>query len=176
MTGPFSSDRIVAWGDELRRVHVQLRRALALAREAVEDGTVPEESTAPEGGPAAARELLLFCHGFCVALSGHHRAEDGALFPQVVAAHPELAPVVAKLTQDHSMIEYLIGGLGAALARGAPAEETLRHLDGIEAVMETHFGYEERQLVAVLDASQDWGATGASSLEGDRRRLFGPLA
>lgn len=173
MTQPFSSDRIIAWGDQLRRVHVQLRRALALAREAVEDVA---DGTQPEGGPGAARELLLFCHGFCAALSGHHRAEDGALFPQVVAAHPELAPVVAKLTQDHSMIEYLIGGLDAALTRGAPAEETLRHLDGIEAVMETHFGYEERQLVAVLDASQDWGASATSSLGEDRRRLFGPLA
>lgn len=175
MTGPFSADRVVAWGDELRRVHVQLRRALALAREAVEDvadGTAPEGGGGSEGGPAAARELLLFCHGFCLALSGHHRAEDGALFPQVVAAHPELAPVVAKLTQDHSMIEHLIGGLDAALTRGAPAEETLRHLDGIEAVMETHFRYEERQLVAVLDASP---SLGAQDLGADRQRLFGPL-
>lgn len=186
MTEPFSSDRIVAWGAELRRVHVQLRRAMALAREAVEDaadgtalegGAVSEGGTAPEGSATAARELLLFCHGFCLALSGHHRAEDGALFPQLVAAHPELAPVVAKLKQDHSMIEHLIGGLDAALTRGAPAEETLQHLDGIEAVMETHFRYEERQLVAVLDASPGLGSHGRGSqdLGADRQRLFGPL-
>ncbi|MFE1775538.1 hemerythrin domain-containing protein [Streptomyces sp. NPDC059008] len=59
----------------------------------------------------AATDLLLFCHGFCAALSGHHRAEDGSLFPELVRARPDLAPVVAKLTQDHNMIEHRIGGL-----------------------------------------------------------------
>jgi hypothetical protein len=80
------------------------------------------------------------------------------------------------------MIEHLIGGLDQALTRGAPAEETLRHLDGIEAVMETHFRYEERQLVAVLDASPGLGShgsgaqdLGAQDLGADRQRLFGPL-
>jgi hemerythrin-like domain-containing protein len=110
----------------------------------------------------------LFCWGFCAALTGHHSAEDGALFPEIAAARPDLAPVIAKLTQDHSMIDYLIGGLQNALRTGSSREATMQHLDGIEAVMESHFRYEERQLIDVLNSVQ----------LGERARseLLGPLA
>jgi hypothetical protein len=43
-----------------------------------------------------------------------------------------------------------------------------RHLDGLEVVVETHFGCEQRQLVAVLDALDDPGL--------HRGDLFGPIA
>jgi hemerythrin-like domain-containing protein len=155
-----TAQRLVAWGDELRDVHQRLRRALAVARESVDGGL-------DEARPAST-DLLLFCRGFCAALSGHHSAEDGALFPEIVAARPDLAPVIAKLTQDHSMIEYLISGLEASLRTGGSPEELHQHLDGIEAVMETHFRYEERQLVTVLN-SIDLG-------DRDRSGVFGPLA
>jgi hypothetical protein len=49
----------------------------------------------------------------------------------------------------------------------APAEQRLRHLDGIEAVMESHFRSEERQLLAVLDENHDEAPPPAE--------LFGPL-
>lgn len=149
--------RVVAWGDELRRVHRRLRSALAVARESVEDAADADD----------ARDLLLYCWGFCVALTGHHRREDRALFPEIEAAYPDLADVIHRLTQDHSMIEHLIGGLQKALDSGSPTEEKLRHLDGIEAVMETHFRYEERQLITVLDAM---------ALGGDVQHRLGPLA
>ncbi|MER5766590.1 hemerythrin domain-containing protein [Streptomyces sp. NPDC001985] len=151
-----STDRVTAWGGELRRVHGKLRTALALARAGL-DGGDPD---------AAATDLLLFCHGFCAALSGHHRAEDGSLFPELVRARPDLAPVVAKLTQDHNMIEHLIGGLRKALADSADPEVAHHHLDGIEAVMETHFRYEEKQIGAVLDDMDT---------DFDRTEIFGPI-
>ncbi|OOC53284.1 MULTISPECIES: hemerythrin domain-containing protein [Nocardiopsis] len=154
-----TEQRIRAWGGELRAVHHRLRQALELARESVESGARAE---------AVSRDLRLFCLGFCTALAGHHTSEDASLFPLVVERRPDLAPVVAKLKQDHSMIEYLIGGLERALDAGESDEEKLRHLDGIGAVMESHFRYEESQLVGVLDA-----------LDGedlDRTALFGPIA
>lgn len=44
----------------------------------------------------------------------------------------------------------------AALSRpGATPQEVVRHLDGIEAVMETHFRYEEKVLAAALDELDD---------------------
>jgi hypothetical protein len=139
-------ERITAFGRELRLVHQRLRDALQIARESVEDGVAPK---------SVSRDLQLFCRGFCLALDGHHRSEDRSLFPLVLQRHPELAPVVAKLSQDHSMLSHLIQELDHTL-RTAPEEQALlRHLDGIEAVMETHFGYEERQLVDVLDALPD---------------------
>lgn len=153
------SQRVVAWGQELREVHRRLREALAVARSSVEDG-------AP--GPTAARELQLYCVGFCAALTGHHRSEDATLFDVVLADQPDLAPVVADLKRDHSMLDHLLGELERAALSGAGRDELLRHLDGIEAVMETHFRYEEKKLVDVLDGSAPPGA--------NRREMLGPLA
>jgi len=150
--------RLRAWGDEMREVHRRLREALVVAREAVEADADADPLT---GNP------LLHCWGFCAALSGHHRSEDTVLFPRL-AEHPDLVPVIAQLVRDHSMIEHLIGGLQGALERGVPAEEKLRHLDGIEAVMESHFRFEERRLLVVLDGRHDETPTPAE--------LFGPLA
>jgi hemerythrin-like domain-containing protein len=153
-----TSDRLVAWGDELRKVHERLRNALDIARESL-------ETDEPQQSP---RDLLLYCWGFCTALKGHHRSEDASMFPMIVAVRPDLAPVIDNLVRDHSMLDHLIGGLEVALSSGASKEESLRHLDGIEAVMETHFGYEERQLIAVLNALTDDTP--------DKNELFGPIA
>ncbi|MGW6280200.1 hemerythrin domain-containing protein [Kribbella sp. NPDC055071] len=136
------TDRIVAWGTELRRVHSRIREALQVTRDAVRAGAPSEE---------ASRDLLLYCHGFCAALDGHHRGEDRALFPAIEAAHPQLAPVLRALTQDHSMIEHLLQGLRDAVDRSATPTELERHLEGVAAIMENHFRYEEKQLLTVLD-------------------------
>ncbi|MEV5016445.1 hemerythrin domain-containing protein [Streptomyces sp. NPDC053780] len=143
--------RLVAWSQELRRVHHRLREAMTVTRAALADGTP---------GEAATRELLLYCHGFCAALDGHHRGEDRTLFPAIAAAHPELRPVLRALEQDHSMIAHLLGGLQAAVDRTAPPEELDQHLEGIAAIMESHFRYEERQLLTVLDTLELAAAPG----------------
>ncbi|MEW2191111.1 hemerythrin domain-containing protein [Streptomyces microflavus] len=143
--------RLVAWSQELRRVHHRLREALEVTRTALDEG-VPGES--------ATRELLLYCHGFCAALDSHHQGEDRTLFPAIAAAHPELRPVLRSLEQDHSMIAHLLGGLSAAVDRAASPEELDRHLEGIAALMENHFRYEERQLLAVLETLELTAAPG----------------
>lgn len=123
-------------------MHRRLREALSVTRASLAEGTP---------GEAATRELLLYCHGFCAALDAHHQGEDRTLFPAVAAAHPELRPVLRSLEQDHSMIAQLLGGLAAAVGRAAPPEELDRHLEGIAAITENHFRYEERQLLTVLE-------------------------
>lgn len=105
--------RLVAWSTELRSVHVRLRRALEVSREALATGD-------PRGTPD--RDLLLFCHGFCAALSGHHRSEDRHLYPAIAAAHPDLADTLRLLQQDHSMIEHLVTGLQRAVERHDPRD------------------------------------------------------
>lgn len=138
--------RLIVWSTELRRVHGRLREALEVVRAAV------DHDLDDSGGAAAAgRDLLLFCHGFCAALTEHHEGEDRDLFPAIAAADPELADVLRHLQQDHSMIAHLVTGLQAALASAAPPAEVERHLDGIGAIMESHFRYEERQLLTVLE-------------------------
>ncbi|MEU2604304.1 hemerythrin domain-containing protein [Streptomyces albus] len=134
--------RLVAWSQELRRVHHRLRDALSVTRASLADGTP---------GEAATRELLLYCHGFCAALDRHHQGEDRTLFPAIAAAHPQLRPVLRSLEQDHSVIAHLLGGLREAVDRAAPPDELDRHLEGIAALMENHFRYEERQLLTVLE-------------------------
>jgi hemerythrin-like domain-containing protein len=101
--------------------------------------------------PAASRDLLLFCHGFCTALDGHHRGEDAVLFPAVAAEHPDLAEPLRKLVQDHAMIGHLVGALQADITASAGPDVLGRHLDGIGAIMESHFRFEERTLLAILD-------------------------
>jgi len=110
--------------------------------------------------------MLVFCHGFCTALDGHHRGEDRTLFPAVAAAHPELRPTLRALEQDHSMIAQLIGGLRTAADRGGTPAQLGRHLEGIAAIMESHFRYEERALRQVLETLD---------LPADPTDVLGPL-
>ncbi len=149
--------RLIAWNRELRTVHERLREALRVTRAAVASGASAEP---------AQRDLLLFCHGFCTALTGHHEGEDRELFPAIAAAHPELRDVLRNLQRDHSMIAYLLGALQAAINRTAPPDELDRHLDGVAAIMENHFRYEERSLAGVLHVLD---------LDADPGQVLGPL-
>ncbi|MFG6491003.1 hemerythrin domain-containing protein [Microbacterium sp. P03] len=143
--------RLLAWSTELRTVHQRLRDAFGVAQQAVRDGKHAEK---------AGRDLLLYCHGFCAALDGHHRGEDRALFPAIEKAHPDLGPTLRALERDHSMIGHLLSGLRDALDRAAPPVELERHLEGVAAIMENHFRYEERQLLTVLESLQLHAAVG----------------
>lgn len=136
------TNRLIAWSDELGGVHRRLREALRIARASLRTDTPPSILTT---------DLLVYCRGFCVALGQHHRGEDRILFPAIEQAHPELAPVLRSLEQDHSMIDYLLAELEAAAVRSAPHGAIERHLEGVSAIMENHFAYEERQLLSVLE-------------------------
>jgi hemerythrin superfamily protein len=118
--------RLVAWAGELREAHARLRALLHEAR----------------AGHVARADLLLYCQGFCTALTDHHEAEDASLFPVLAAEHPAL---IAKLREDHDLIAMLL----AELAR-APEGDLQQHLDGIGAIMESHFRFEERDLLPLL--------------------------
>ena len=122
-------------------MHDRLRHALRMTRDTLDEGRDTQE---------ASRQLLLYCHGFCAALDEHHRGEDRTLFPAIEAANPQLRPALRALQQDHSMIAHLLAGLRDAIARTASPDELARHLEGVAAIMESHFRYEERTLLDVL--------------------------
>ncbi|MDX6744224.1 hemerythrin domain-containing protein [Actinocorallia sp. A-T 12471] len=132
--------RLIAWNRELKAAHERLRRALRVARESLDAGDTA----------AARRDLLLYCKGFCAALDGHHTAEDAALFPELYERHPSLRPILTKLTQDHELIAALLVEFEKAITAAAPPAALSAHLDGIAAIMESHFAYEERQLLTTL--------------------------
>lgn len=149
--------RLVAWSRELRAVHDRLREALVVTRAALdENGTA-----AP-----ALRDLLMYCRGFCAALRGHHEGEDRELFPAVADQYPHLREALRHLEQDHAMIAHLLGRLEDAVARSATPAELDRHLEGVAAIMESHFRYEERQLLTVLETLE---------LDVDPHTALGPL-
>jgi len=148
--------RLVAWGREMREVHDRLRAAHRVALDEVAAGRTP----------SASHDLLLFCHGFCTALDGHHRGEDTLLFPAVEAEHPDLVEPLRKLVQDHAMIGHLVGALQAAVSASAAPDVLGRHLDGIGAIMESHFRFEERTLLGILDRL---------GLRAEVTDVFGPL-
>jgi hypothetical protein len=70
------------------------------------------------------------------------------------------------LQQDHSVIAHLLEGLRVATERAAPVAVLQQHLEGIAAVMENHFRYEERQLLTVL---------GTLELDAEPGEVLGPL-
>lgn len=149
--------RLIAWDEELRSAHARLRAALDATRAALRSGDAPAD---------AASDLVLFCIGFCTALDGHHRSEDVTLFPALRAQHPELDGAIDKLMQDHSMLAHLLGGLRTAAERDDDPETMERHLDGIGAIMESHFRFEERQILEPLRSL---------ALERDVADALGPL-
>ncbi|WP_212723226.1 hemerythrin domain-containing protein [Nocardioides jishulii] len=149
----------------MRQVHDRLRQALEVTRDAVADAVA---DGAHSGGSVtvATRDLLLFCRGFCAALSGHHEGEDRTLFPAIMAQHPELVETVRHLEQDHSMINHLLSGLQTAVDRAEGPAALHQHLEGLAAIMESHFRYEERQLLTVLETLE---------LEAEVSEAYGPL-
>lgn len=149
--------RLVAWSSELRSVHDRLREALEVTRGALAEG---------ESAGTVTRDLLLYCRGFCTALTGHHEGEDRELFPAIAEQYPQLGETVRQLEQDHSMIAHLVTELQAAAGRSAPPVELDRHLEGIAAIMESHFRYEERKLLTVLETL---------ALDADPKVALGPL-
>ncbi|HEX6335955.1 MAG TPA: hemerythrin domain-containing protein [Jiangellaceae bacterium] len=155
--GEGEKTRLIAWSRELRGVHSRLREALTVTQQALSGG---------EPAQPATRDLLLFCHGFCTALTAHHQGENRDLFPAIAEQHPKLRETLHYLQQDHSMIAHLLAGLQAAVAQTASPAELGRHLDGIAAIMESHFRYEERQLLTVLETL---------ALDADPQAVLGPL-
>lgn len=101
-----------------------------------------------------------------MALDGHHAGESAALFPALLARFPELGPTVVKLQQDHDMIANLLLSLDQSVTAGEPPRESALHLDGLGAIMDSHLGYEERQLLGVLATLE---------LDTDVQAALGPL-
>ncbi|MFC5664303.1 hemerythrin domain-containing protein [Kitasatospora misakiensis] len=148
-------DRTVALSRQLALAHDELRRLIKDLKAGARHRRT--------GGDT----LATHCLAFCSALETHHRGEDDGLFAQLVRERPELAGTVAKLVEDHSLISSILTRLAelarqAAAADGPGPDEAIgRELDGLAAIMESHFRYEERTISEALDRTVpagDWPA------------------
>ncbi|MER6834075.1 hemerythrin domain-containing protein [Streptomyces cellulosae] len=152
-----SNDRTAALSLQLSRAHQELRRRLndvrtGLGRRQVSDDT-----------------LATHCLAFCDALTTHHEGEDDGMFAQLLRERPDLAETVTKLVQDHGLIASIltqVRGLAdrALGTRGPDLEAIGRELDGLAAIMESHFGYEERAIGEALDDGDDDGTDWADTV------------
>ncbi|WP_433282495.1 hemerythrin domain-containing protein [Micromonospora sp. CA-244673] len=137
------SGRLTALGTQLIEIHHWLREELARLRASLDT---------PDGGSVAlTRELRAHCAGFCAALDRHHTGEDGGAFQALAEQAPELRPVLAELSADHRIVADLLRRIDALLAEAADGRSVRAELDGLAALLESHFGYEERKIVAALN-------------------------
>ncbi|HEY5946218.1 MAG TPA: hemerythrin domain-containing protein [Kofleriaceae bacterium] len=87
---------------------------------------------------------------FHVHLHGHHTAEDTGIFPSLTAEHAALAPIIAKLADDHHQLEQV-------LVRGDEAFAALPDIASARAVvtdlvqlLDQHLALEEAEIIPFL--------------------------
>lgn len=138
-----------SFGAAMRAVHDAFRRELTLIREEI-----------ATSGPAIGVQLRVNCLTFCQGLHHHHTGEDTGMFPVLAEQHPELAPTLARLDQEHQRIAILVDQLQQLLSSEptGPAEATgpaaLRtEVDRLATELEAHLTYEEEQLIPLIDGA-----------------------
>ena len=148
---------MAALSEQLIHVHQTLRERLISLRQEVAEGTgrLPAD--------AVGEDLLSHCLSFCTAIHTHHTGEDGQLLPALRAAMPELAPVIDKLMEDHALVTGILRQIRDLLAPDPtpPRPGALaRELDGLTAILSSHFSYEERRIAKALDTlgPEAWSA------------------
>jgi len=125
-----TADRLAAFAAELVDLHDGLRADLARLR----------------AGDLPAGDLRAHCLTFCAALTRHHTDEDRDVFPALADRYPDLRPIVDKLAEDHR----LIAGIVARIEKTGGTDPG--EIDGLAAIMESHFAFEERRVLAALRA------------------------
>jgi len=127
--------RLTALGDELFRIHDSLRAELRRLQDGVRD---------------PGRPLAVHCLAFCAALTRHHTGEDAGAFPALGERFPELRPLLEKMAEDHDAIAGIVTRIEEVAVSGDPA--LAGELDGLAAIMESHFSFEERRIRDALDS------------------------
>ncbi|GAA0735725.1 hemerythrin domain-containing protein [Dactylosporangium roseum] len=137
-------DRAVALSRQLTQAHRALRRQITQLRTNLGRDR-PDDAV-----------LVTHCLAFCAALTSHHEGEDAGMFAELLRQRPDLAKTVSNLVEDHGMIAAILSRVAeladtAAGSGGAVPAAIGRELDGLSAIMESHFNYEERAISAALD-------------------------
>src|SRR5579859_8023775 len=168
-------DRVAALSEQLIHVHQALRDRLAALRQeaarqeaAVGTGPGAADAVLPENlalaeNTALPEDLLSHFLSFCAAIHTHHRGENDQLWAALRAAAPELAPVIDNLIEDHGLVAGILRRIRELLAPGqtpSGPDALIRELDGLTAILESHFSYEERRIAKALDilGPQAWTA------------------
>ncbi|OXM42917.1 hemerythrin domain-containing protein [Amycolatopsis alba] len=165
METPSRTDgRLTAFGNQLIQVHQWLRKELARLHD--------DLGSVAAGRAERLRDLRAHCLTFCSALTRHHTGEDGGAFLVLAEKFPELRPVLEELAHDHDIVTGILERLEQLVAEVGPESSQAeilyvqRELDGLTAIMETHFRYEEKRIVEALNSLDmpEWRETKPSFL------------
>ncbi|MET0132503.1 MAG: nitroreductase/quinone reductase family protein [Kibdelosporangium sp.] len=121
----------------LVQIHDSLRREMAIIRKEAATGTT------------LGAQLRVNCLTVCRGLTFHHTKEDQGLFPYLAAQHPDLAPTLERLDEEHQQIAVLVDALQQALA-GDDADQVRAEVERLTEQLENHLAYEEEQLLPLL--------------------------
>ncbi|GAA4567559.1 hypothetical protein GCM10023176_20030 [Micromonospora coerulea] len=134
--------RLTALGNQLIEIHLWLREELARLRTGLDS---------PGGDARPPRALRAHCLAFCAALDRHHTGEDGGAFRVLAEREPALRPVLAELAADHQVVAGILRRVEDLVTGPAGGRDVRAELDGLAALLESHFTYEEKKLVAALN-------------------------
>jgi len=87
---------------------------------------------------------------FRLALHGHHHIEDTAMFPDIKAKQPELAPAIETLMAQHHHIDPLLERGDAAFADLAHPEAAAAVLTELKNLLDEHLAFEEANITPAL--------------------------
>jgi hypothetical protein len=161
---PHATDQHRRQGRQLAAIHRHYlmdmgRIGAVLAR--IEAGDAPPEElkkiTLSVDMAQNLRGFGSICGQECRVLKFHHDIEGADMFPRIEAAGGGMfRQVVAKLKAEHEVVHELLMRLDAAADRlvQAPTEENFAEAAAIfrklEAVIRSHFGYEETELAEAI--------------------------
>lgn len=143
------TERSTAFGQHLIEIHDLLRDELDRLRNDV--------GSYLDGTGERPRDLRVHCLAFCSAITAHHTHEDRGMFQAITEHFPDLRPTVEKLIRDHEAVSGLVRGLEETLdgfdaESGKDTERIERELEGLSAILESHFRYEEKTLFTALNS------------------------
>lgn len=144
-------------GDFLVEAHDWLRNELADLRRQADAIVAGGPDALHAGRPDPGRQLRTHCLEFCTAVRRHHTGEDMGAFPMLAERYPGLAPVLAKLGEEHKVVARLQEELrllvdGYEPGRTDPAR-VKADLERLAGRLEDHFRYEEQTIVTALNAT-----------------------
>jgi hypothetical protein len=136
-------DRAVTFSAQLAQAHQELRRKINLLKAGLSQRQ-------------PANVLITHCLAFCSALTSHHQGEDSGMFADLLQERPELVATVSNLVEDHRLIASILSRMAKIADQtlgpeGSVSDAIRFELDGLAAIMESHFAYEERAIGAALD-------------------------
>jgi deazaflavin-dependent oxidoreductase (nitroreductase family) len=133
-------------GEALRLIHDNFRYELSLLREEMTKNCEKEDDR-----KTLAAQLRVNCLSFCHGLHNHHTGEEAGLFQFLAARHPDAAPALARLREEHRRVAELVEELKQVVWTAGDPAAARAEVERLATELEAHLAYEEEQLIPLLD-------------------------